>query len=369
MTDKKKKILILNYEFPPLGGGAGNATYYLLKELAKCNDVEIDLVTSSLDKFKTKKFSPRITIHYLNINKGKNLHFQTNKELLTYSWRAYWYCKKLAKEKQFDLVHAFFGIPCGYIAYKLGLPYIVSLRGSDVPFYNKRFEKLDKFIFQKLSRKIWRAAKSVVVNSNQLKILAQKTLKIDFPVIYNGVDISEFQPKKTYTGKDGESLHLISTGRLIQRKGFQYLIPALEKLPVKLTLIGGGNYRQELEKLAKTYKVNVEFKGDIAHTDIATHLQKADIFVLPSLNEGMSNSILEAIACGLPVITTNTGGSEELVNGNGFIVKKASPDQLRDKLLEFLQDKHLIKKMATCSRKISLTKSWASVAAQYLKEY
>jgi hypothetical protein len=70
-----KRILILNYEFPPLGGGAGNATYYLLKEFAKDPDLKIDLVTSSIDAFRVEKFSDNITVHLLDIGKGGNLHY------------------------------------------------------------------------------------------------------------------------------------------------------------------------------------------------------------------------------------------------------------------------------------------------------
>jgi len=80
----KKRILILNYEYPPLGGGAANATKYLLKELSGKN-IQIDLVTSSTGKYKKEKFSKNITIHFLNIGKKEeNLHFQKNSELLRY---------------------------------------------------------------------------------------------------------------------------------------------------------------------------------------------------------------------------------------------------------------------------------------------
>ena len=115
----KLRILMLNYEFSPLGGGAGNATYYLLKEFSKYPNINIDLVTSSVDKFEIRKFSNNITIHFLDIRKNGNLHYQSNKDLIIYSLKSYIYCKKLMRSKEFDLCHAFFGIPCGYIAMKL----------------------------------------------------------------------------------------------------------------------------------------------------------------------------------------------------------------------------------------------------------
>ena len=146
------RILFFNYEYPPLGGGAGNATFYLLQEFSKISGLEIDLITSSIDKFKIEELTTNIRIHYLDIGKKNTFHFQSQKDLLIYSWKAYFYAKKLIKQKKFDLTLAFFGIPCGYIAMRLKIPYIVSLRGSDVPGYNERFKILDKFIFSWLRK-------------------------------------------------------------------------------------------------------------------------------------------------------------------------------------------------------------------------
>jgi len=362
------KILMLNYEFPPLGGGAGNATYYLLKEFSKIKNLEIDLVTSSIDKFKIEQFAKNIKIHFLDISKKGNLHYQSNKDLLTYSIKAKKYCKKLIKEKNFDLIHAFFGIPCGYIAMKLGLPYIVSLRGSDVPFYNKRFEKLDKFIFKKLSKKIWKNSKATITNSQGLKELALESCPNQkISIIYNGVDINEFKPLKIR--KKNKKVVLISTGRLIKRKGYQYLIPAIKGLDIKLQLIGDGNLKTELKKLANENKVDVKFLGKKKHKDLIKDLQKADVFILPSLNEGMSNSILEAMACGLPIITTNTGGSKELIKENGFIVKKENIKELKNAVQNFIDNPRLIKQMGIKSRKIAEKMSWKEVAGGYMEVY
>ncbi len=140
------KLLILNYEYPPLGGGAANATYYLLRELARRKDVEVDLITSSVGEHRVEQIDTRIKIHFLDIGKRGNLHYQSQRELLVYAWKSYQYASRLVRNKRPDIVHAFFGIPSGYVAMQLGLPYIVSLRGSDVPFYNERFELLDKFV-------------------------------------------------------------------------------------------------------------------------------------------------------------------------------------------------------------------------------
>lgn len=364
-----KKVLVLNYEFPPLGGGAANATYYLLKEFSSYPDLQIDLVTSSVDTFKIEKFANNITIHYLDIKKNGNFHYQSMKDLLRYSFLAYKYCKKLKTEKQFDLIHAFFGIPCGYIAMKLGLPYIVSLRGSDVPFYNNRFQLLDRLVFQRLSRKIWRKAASVVANSQGLKDLALQTMPTqNIGVIYNGVDTAKFAPKNSKT--KNTVLKLVSTGRLIERKGYQYLLEALKDIQgVELTLLGDGNLRSELEKYALENKLPVKFLGRSTQEEIIPILQDSDVFVLPSLNEGMSNSILEAMACGLAIITTDTGGADELVSTNGFIIQKASVTELQDSIRKFIENKDLAQSLGENSRKLAEKMSWSSMASDYKKIY
>jgi glycosyltransferase involved in cell wall biosynthesis len=373
--EKKKtemRLLILNYEYPPLGGGAGNATYYLLREFAQTGGLEVDLITSSVGKYKIEDIGDKIKAHFLNIGKQGSLHYQTSLDLLTYAWKSFDYTRTLIQKKKLDLIHAFFGIPCGHVAMHLGLPYVVSLRGSDVPFYNERFAVQDTLIFQSLSRAIWRRAKAVVANSKGLRELAGKTapsLKID--VIFNGVDTDEFRPgKRKEQNKD--KLILISSGRLIQRKGFEYLLEALRGRPeFELVLIGDGDSKELLGKMAVDFGVDVKFLGAQPKQSVIDNLQRADIFVLPSLNEGMSNSILEAMACGLPVISTDVGGSQELIadGKNGFVVRRASAESISGALDKYLENRSLLEEHGKESRRVALRFSWAKVGRQYLELY
>ncbi len=365
---------MLNYEFPPLGGGAGNANYYLLKEFAKDKKIKIDLVTSSISGFKRDKFSGNINIYYLNIGKNKNkVHYQTNKDLLVYSFKAYFFARSLLKKNQYDLIHSWFGIPCGFLAMLLKKPYIVSLRGSDVPFYNQRFKNLDNLFFKRLSKIIWGKAKGVIANSEGLKGLAQKTApKQQIEIIYNGVNIKEFKPVKNK--KSSKKLRIICVARLIKRKGINYLLRALGGLKNKdftLTLIGDGKEKENLKELAKKLKIEkkVKFLGSIPHQKIVKYYQENELFVFPSLNEGMSNTILEAMACGLPIITTNVGGAKELVKNNGIIVKPRSSNQIKKAILEYLNNKDLIKIHSQASRQIAEKMSWEKVAKSYQKIY
>lgn len=366
----KKRILMLNYEFPPLGGGAANATKYILKEFAKYDDMKIDLITSSTSNFKIENFASNITIHYLDIGKNnKNRLNQTNKELLIYSKKTYFYCKKLVQINNYDLCHAFFGIPCGFIAKRLGLPYIVSLRGSDVPFYSQKYYWLDKLAFRRLSINIWNNANSVIANSEGLRDLAYQT-KSDktIGVIYNGIDCDEFICKSNY--KTSKTIRIIAGTRLIKRKGFIYLIRALKELKnVKLSLIGEGSEFDILKNEANKLGVDVDFLGFIEHNKISSILLQQDLYVLPSFNEGMCNFTLEAMASGLPILVTDIGGTKELLKDNGFLIKKKNSNDIRKKIEIFLNDFSLIEKMGKKSRKIAENMNWTGIAKSYYNEY
>ena len=370
---KKLKVLILNYEYPPLGGGAATATRNLLKEYAKRDDIEVDLVTSSAGKYREKSLSENIKIYFLDIKKNGNIHDQGLKDLLRYSFKAYFKAKKLDKEKDYDVIHSFFGIPCGFIAMLIDDDYLVSLRGSDVPFYSKKYYLLDKLIFQHLSKLIWKKAKYVIANSQGLKDLALRTIPDqEIGLIYNGVDWVEELSKRSE-----EKFVVVSTSRLIERKGIDYLIRAFAKFSegkddIELKLYGGGDQRENLENLTKELNIGskVIFFGEQPREVLYKDIVKYNVFVIPSKNEGMSNSMLEAMVRGLPIIATDVGGTRELVDdSNGFVVEKENVEQIYDALEKLYNNRELVEKMGNASREKVRDLSWDKIAEQYIELY
>jgi glycosyltransferase involved in cell wall biosynthesis len=364
------KVLLLNYEFPPLGGGAATATFNMLKQLQGRKDIEITLLTSSVDEYIEEDWD-NIHIIRLNIGKKGEIHNQSNKDLVMYSLKALKWM--LMNVKSYDLIHAFFGVPCGFLAMLTGKPYIVSLRGSDVPFYSKKYAMLDKIFFQHLSKIIWNRAEYVVANSEGLRDLAYETYdKKEIGVIYNGVDVETFKP-----GNKDDGFNVVSTARLIERKGIDYLIKAFaqfakDKEDVELRLFGGGNQRDELEMLVKDLNIEdkVKFFGEKKREELAVEVPKCQVFALPSKNEGMSNSLLEAMASGLAVIATDVGGTKELVdNSNGVIVEKESVEDIYNALEKLYKDKNMLKKMGEISREKTENMTWGNMADSYLKLY
>ncbi len=377
------KVLFLNYEYPPLGGGAGNATQYLLREYSHIPDVLVHLVTSSVDESEhIVSVAPNIMVHSIPVGKnGKNLHFQSSIDLLRYSWRGFWYANSLLRKERFDVVHAFFSVPCGFMAMILSLryrvPYIVSLRGADVPGYSERFTGMYIFL-RPLIRFIWSRSARVVSNSAGLRTLALETnAKQIIDTIPNGIDISEFKPD---VARETDGIfRILCVSRITPRKGIRYLIEGFDLLQKKcqarmeLWIIGEGDELVSLRELAQSLRLHasVKFFGRMEHRRLASFYSLADVFVLPSLNEGMSNTLLEALASGLPIIATVTGGTEELVGDgeNGLFIEKQSAPDIASKLEKILLDEELRKKMGEASRARAERMSWESVASQYVSFY
>jgi len=376
------KILFFNYEYPPLGGGAANATKNIMSKMGHIEDVHVDVVTSSIDsQYHEEKIGQGVTLHRLPIGKNENnLNYQTKKELITYLIKAYFFARRLHKKNHYDLSHSFFTVPCGFISlllyFEFKLPYIISLRGSDVPGFSHRFKMLYVFI-RGVVVYIWKKSAAVIACSGGLKALAlQSNAKQKVDIIYNGIDIDIFKPGEK---KNLETFEIICASRLSRRKGFNYVIDAVhllrEKYPnIHVTIAGGeGDAGVELKKQVEDLKLGdvITFTGHYNFEEIAPRYQQADIFVFPSLNEGMSNNMLEAMASGLPIVMTPTGGAEELVEDgtNGFLVKFKNADDIADKIEKLITDPAMVERMGKRSREIAETMSWGNVAKQYFELY
>lgn len=376
------KVLFFNYEFPPLGGGAGNASFYLLREYAKNPEIEVDFVTASVDeKYHLLKFGNGINVHRIPIGKNPgNIHYQTKKELISYSWNAYWFARKLAKQNKYDLTHSFFSVPCGFLSLLLKLefklPYIVSLRGSDVPYYSERFKFLYKFLTP-LIRLIWNQSCFVVANSKGLAELALKSKpNKDVGVIYNGIDIKEFFPCPQ--AHNPEEFRIICGTRVTPRKGIRILIQAFDILAkrypqLRLIVVGEGDEKESLQNLTRSLGLEkvVNFLGQIDPRKRLESYAKGNIYVSPSYNEGMANFMLECMALGMPILATDVGGTRELLRDgdNGFIIKTGDYLDLAEKIEKFLLDKTLESKMGQASLQYAKKLSWDNVASEYCNLY
>lgn len=191
----------------------------------------------------------------------------------------------------------------------------------------------------------------------------------------NAVDIDKFRPAAVADNR--EILNILFCGRLERQKGTDILIKAWRLLPesvsqkAQLILAGSGKWEQDLRKEAEDMK-NVQFIGAVKRENILDQYQQADIYVHPSRFEGMSNAMLEALACGLPMIATSIDGSKELVfpEKNGLLVPPEDPVALADALERMILDSDMRVAMGKASRSIAETMyALHTLAEDYALEY
>jgi glycosyltransferase involved in cell wall biosynthesis len=370
------KILMLNYEFPPIGGGAGHAHQCLLGEYAKNKNLQVDVLTSGPGPGPVQEnFADTIRIYKVGIHK-KNLHYWTKLEVIQWLFKARKIYFQLLEENSYDLCHAFFAFPSGWLCYRTAnrLPYILSLRGSDVPGYNMRLG-LDYKLLAGLFRRIWSNASFIAANSRGLCQLAKRFMPdLDIAVIPNGVDIHCYYPASSKSA--GGTINLLSVGRLITRKRIDWLIEGVglavrQGLDVRLHVVGEGNLLAELQKKAAGLNLSdrVVFTGLARRKQMADIYRANDIFVMASQHEGMSNAMLEAIASGLPVVTTACEGAEELVGENGILVRYPDLQNFVEAIKSIATDAAKYQAMSAAGRRIAETFSWAAVADRYIQYY
>lgn len=281
---------------------------------------------------------------------------------------------RLARKEKFAVISSHWLLPNGFLAFCasrfLKIPYIVSLPGSDVYLAKKNK------IFSKIAVISANNAAAVISDSPRfLEIVLslganlKKTQIIPYPV--------EVKKTKPSLGKlnlirkklnlERDNLVLLAVGRLVSKKGFDYLIKALPPLfekykNLRLIIVGDGDLRQEWEKLV--WKLNldkcVKFVGSVNRDELLNYYNLADIFVMPSIKDKEGNiddqpvSLIEAMACGKPIIATNFPGIALTVkNGvSGYLFPEKNISSLTKFLEKLILSSKLRIKMGKASKKI-----------------
>lgn len=224
------------------------------------------------------------------------------------------------------------GIAAVILGRRLGLPVVLSARGSDVNV------KCLNPVMRKWVQ--WAAARcAAIIAVSQALATRMAELGIDPPileVIPNGVDLEKFRPRdreqsRRHFGVTGKVM--ASVGHLVDDKGHQFAVEAVASLPdTTLLIVGEGPRKARLQQLARKLGVaeRVHFAGLVPHEEMPALYSAADVLVLASAREGMPNVILESLACGTRVVATDVGGTGEIVRCGeaGLLIRERSAEGL-----------------------------------------
>ncbi len=361
---------MLNYEYPPLGGGASPVTKSLSEELVKLGHV-VDVVTMAFNGLKQKEVINGVTVYRVPSIRKEQGVCQTH-EMLTYCYSAYRFLPKLLKENKYDICHTHFIIPTGVVSYlnKKKIPYVITSHGSDVPGHNPNRFSIQHELLKPFWRKIVQNARQVVTPSNYLKEMILKNVDTDnITVIPNGFDIGsfDFDLKK----KDKKIL-LVS--RLFEFKGFQYFLEAIKDIDTdyEVNIVGEGPYKETLVQKAKDMKVNVNFMGwlDNKSPELKELSETSSIFIFPSTAENFPTVLLEAMASGCAIITTNVTGCPEVVGDTALLVRPKSSEDIGDALLKLISDDELRNRLGfKAKQRVEGNFTWRKIAKDYVRVY
>ncbi|BAL25899.1 glycosyltransferase [Azoarcus sp. KH32C] len=260
---------------------------------------------------------------------------------------------RLKRAGRLDVLDAHFGYPDGYAATLLGrwlrVPVTITMRGTEVR------HAADPALAPRLRRALEGADRVFTVSASLRELALKLGVAPDkVRVIGNGVDTARFAPvpkaeARAALGLPADAPVLISVGGLAERKGFHRVIDLLPDLrrrfPGLMYLIAGGasaegDWRARLERQVGSLGLTdtVRFLGVVEPDELKGPLSAADVFVLATRNEGWANVFLEAMACGVPVVTTDVGGNREVVCRPelGAVVPFGEPEALREAVMEAL---------------------------------
>ncbi len=362
-----------------MGGGAGRATCNIARELVRLGH-DVDVLTSGVSGCKNFEVLEGVTLHRVKTWR-KSIHECGLLGAFVYVFFAYFKLLKLVKKNDYDILHYFFSMPTGLLTLFPGrhreIPYIVSLRGSDVPHYD-RFNwllELIHFFLKPLTKRIWKNAKAIVALSESLKQTALETDSTQqIEIIPNGINTEIFKPLAP--DNTCKSLKLVTVCRLLERKGIQYVLAAMAELAnpnISLEIVGLGNYEAELRKLCKHYSLEsvVAFHGYCVNEDLPRIFRNSDVFILTSLAESFGIVFLEAMSCALPIIGGDTGGIPGIISeDNGILVQPTDVNDIKNAILRLMHEPDLRKKMGQKNRQKMIEKySWRHVAEEYSNVY
>jgi glycosyltransferase involved in cell wall biosynthesis len=362
------RILTLSYEFPPLGGGGSKVAQGLSAELVKMGH-QVDIITMSYRDLPREEVVEGVRVRRVPCIRSK-VDVSHPHELASYMVRAAPAALRQGSEQAYDILHCHFILPDGVAALlpssRLGIPLVVTAHGSDVPGYNPdRFKFLHRLIAPAWRSVVKRIDRIVCPSHYLEQLLLSHEPTAATTVIPNGFDLDRF------TASRERSRRILVVTRMLERKGVQDVLRALAgtDLGFEIDIVGTGPYLDTLVQLADALGVDAKFHGwlDNDSRELKDLFETSSIFVFPSHAENFPLVLLEAMAAGMAVITTNQTGCVEVVGDAARCVDAGDEQGIRDALTELTGNDSLRERLGAAARqRVEQHFSWQTVAGKHV---
>ncbi len=365
----KLKLLMLNHEFPPVGGGASPVSFELSKQLVRMGHT-VDVVTmhyGDLSRFET--------VDGINIYRTPAIRRRPNiahtYELATYLPGAFAKTLRLANRNRYDIIHCHFIVPGGPLAWIISkltdIPFLITCHGSDIPGHNPERFGLAHKIINPAWRFLARSAPVLTSPSEHLKTLIMKNCpdaKVD--VIPNGIYPEQFNPAE-------KTKSILMCSRIFNFKGFQYAIEAVKDIQTdwQVNIVGEGPYLAELKKQSEGSKTSIKFWGWLVKDDPMFYelFNKSSIFIFPSEVENFPTVLLEAMAAGTAIITSTAAGCREVAGNAAMFVEARDAAGISDNINKLICSEKLRHQLSAAALERVQQFSWRNIAARFVALY
>ncbi|HKK67041.1 MAG TPA: glycosyltransferase family 4 protein [Bacteroidales bacterium] len=372
------RILMLNYEFPPIGGGAGEISRHIAEGLASRGHY-VHVLTAGLKDAPDSVVENDVQV--TRLKSKRKYQYQSNpREMVSWMRMAKKFLRTHLKLNEYNICFAHFALPGGEVAYSMknafGLPYVVMSHGHDIPWF---FPK-QMFVYHALTyqwiRKIVINSQKLFVQSDAMETNARSFLgKKHYGLVCqipNGWDAGFFYPAKQRS--DG-AFQLVFPGRLVKQKDPFTLLKAVrlvrKDIPdMQVQILGDGPLRKSMQAYVRKYNLaeTVRFEGWVDKKRMRQAYQQADVVVLPSLNEGMSMATLEAMACGAYLLVTDVSRNADLIETgvNGDIIPPSDFNHLAEAIVDYYKTKYPEYRVpVSVFEKLNAYYAWEQVVNKY----
>ncbi len=347
------KILVLNYEYPPLGGGAGVITQNISERFAE-NGNKVTVVTTWYKGEQETEKKGNLEIIRLK-SKRQHIYKSNVFEMLSWIKECKHFLGDYLKKEKFDLCFANFAIPGGivavYLKRKFGLKYTVISHGHDIPWrFPKQMRLFHIATYYKIKR-ICIESEANFMQTREMKENIDRFIGEKFVnknvIVPNGIDARLFKPDKSLKDK---VFKIVFVGRLVEQKDPFTFLNAIKLFSGRnkdliVHIIGDGVLRCKMEEYVRNNCLSdiVKFFGWIRKAEIVKEYQSAHVNVITSVFEGMSVAVFESLACGCFLITTPIDGINEVIapNENAIVVQFYSQEEIAQQLEIYYQKRFL----------------------------
>jgi len=319
-------------------------------------------------------YTPRDRSLYSHRKLSRNVEvFPTlSRNMVLFPWDAYRIASGICRREDVDIITTQDPIFCGIaglaLKYRYGKPLLVQVHGDYIDNRYWLEDRKVRYVLNFIGKQVLKRADAVRVVSERVKrrllgtgIREERIFKL--PI---AVDVKKFSRagnggKIRQKFSDYDNIVLF-VGRLAREKNLENLLIAaanvLDKFPKTLFLIvGDGPEREKLEEFARKLNIsrNVVFEGAVEHDVLPAYYGACDVFVLPSDHEGWGLVVIEALAAGRPVVTTDVGLAGEVVRDGecGFVIPKRNPAMLAERIIKLLGSEELRCRMGEAGKRIA----------------